>query len=108
MTYRMKAVPRIRTGPCDVPDVELGRHDGRCSFDALLDKYRLHASALPRLAGIVRGADTGRLGLAPEASGLHAIPVGLSRNFTDGHEQRRHGIVVVDARHARRRRDARA
>ncbi|AYZ62622.1 chromate resistance protein [Burkholderia multivorans] len=94
--------------PYDVPDVELGHHGDRCSFDAFLDKYRLHDPALLNLAGIVRGADTGRLDLAPEATGLYAISIGLSRNFADDHEQLRHGMVMYDALYAWCRRDARA
>ncbi|WP_010093912.1 chromate resistance protein ChrB domain-containing protein [Burkholderia ubonensis] len=94
--------------PYDVPGVELGHHDDRCSFDAFLDKYRLHDPALLELAGIVRAADTGRLDLAPEATGLYAISIGLSRNFADDHEQLRHGMVMYDALYAWCQRDARA
>lgn len=86
--------------PFDVPDVELGHHGELCSFDAFLQKYQLDDPALLRLAGIVRGADTGRLDLAPEATGLYAISVGLSHNFTDDHEQLRQGMVVYDALYA--------
>ncbi|KVZ40907.1 chromate resistance protein ChrB domain-containing protein [Burkholderia ubonensis] len=94
--------------PYDVPDVELGHHDDRCSFDAFLDKYQLHDPALLKLAGIVRAADTGRLDLAPEATGLYAISIGLSRNFADDHEQLRHGMVMYDALYAWCQHDARA
>jgi len=94
--------------PYDVPGVELGHHGERCSFDAFLDKYRLNAPALLELAGIVRGADTGRLDLAPEAAGLYAISIGLSTNFADDHEQLRHGMVMYDALYAWCQREARA
>ncbi|KVU40619.1 chromate resistance protein [Burkholderia ubonensis] len=94
--------------PYDVPDVELGHHDDRCSFDAFLDEYQLHDPALLKLAGIVRAADTGRLDLAPEAIGLYAISIGLSRNFADDHEQLRHGMVMYDALYAWCQRDAHA
>ncbi|MDR6501322.1 hypothetical protein J2785_004495 [Burkholderia ambifaria] len=94
--------------PYDVPGVELGHHGERCSFDAFLDKYRLNDPALLELAGIVRGADTGRLDLAPEATGLYAISIGLSTNFADDHEQLRHGMVMYDALYAWCQREARA
>jgi hypothetical protein len=94
--------------PYDVPGVELGHHGERCSFDAFLDTYRLDEPALLKLAGIVRGADTGRLDLAPEATGLYAISIGLSRHFADDHEQLRHGMVMYDALYAWCRHDARA
>jgi hypothetical protein len=52
------------------------------------------------LALIVRGADTGKHGLAPQAPGLLAISQGLSRNFSDDHEMLRHGLVLYDALYA--------
>lgn len=86
--------------PYDVPDVELSHVGERCSFDAFLDKYALHEGALDRLAVIVRGADTGRLDLAPQAAGLLAISLGLSQCYADDHEMLRHGMVMYDALHA--------
>ena len=86
--------------PFDVEGVEL-THDGPlCSFDAILRKYELHDPALDELAVIVRGADTARLDLAPQAAGLLAISLGLSRNFSDDHEMLRHGFVIYDALYA--------
>jgi hypothetical protein len=83
--------------PYDVADVHF-THDGdRCSFDAFLKHYRLTDPALAELALIVRGADTGRLDLAPQAAGLAAVSLGLSRNFADDHEMLRHGMVMYDA-----------
>jgi rhodanese-related sulfurtransferase len=87
--------------PYDVPDVHFS-HDGElCSFDAFLKTYRLSGDpALARLAVIVRGADTARLELAPQAAGLLAVSLGLSRNFKDDHEMLKHGMVVYDALYA--------
>ena len=65
--------------PYDVPDVELSHVGERCSFDAFLRKYALEEPELQELATIVRGADTGRLDLAPQAPGLLALSLGLSR-----------------------------
>ncbi len=91
-----------RTGaiPYDIPDVELGHVGAECSFDAFLKKYRLEHPGLSRLAVIVRGADTGRLDLAPESPGLLAISQGLAANFPDDHEMLRHGMVMYDALYA--------
>ena len=83
--------------PYDVPGVELSHVGERCSFDAFLGHYRLTDPALARLAVIVRGADTARLDLAPQAAGLAAISLGLSRNFADDHEMLKHGMVMYDA-----------
>jgi len=83
--------------PYDVADVYF-THDGdRCSFDAFLKHYRLADPALAELALIVRGADTARLDLAPQAPGLAALSLGLSRNFADDHEMLKHGMVMYDA-----------
>lgn len=86
--------------PYDIPGVEMS-HDGPlCSFDAFLKKYNLTDPALHKLASIVRGADTGRLHLAPQSHGLLAISLGLSRNFANDHEMLRHGMVIYDALYA--------
>ena len=83
--------------PFDVEGVELS-HDGPlCSFDAILKKYGLLDPALDEIAVIVRGADTERLDLAPQAAGLLAISLGLSRNYTDDHEQLAQGMILYDA-----------
>jgi rhodanese-related sulfurtransferase len=86
--------------PYDVPDVHFTHEGERCSFDAFLKHYRLADPALERLALIVRGADTARLDLAPQASGLAAISLGLSRKFADDHEMLKHGLVMYDALYA--------
>jgi len=87
--------------PYDIPEVEFS-HDGeRCSFDAFLGKFHLEKDpALADLAVIVRGADTNRLGLAPQAAGLAAVSLGLSRLYADDHEMLEHGMVVYDALYA--------
>jgi hypothetical protein len=86
--------------PYDIPGVEMGHVGERCSFDAFLAKYNLDDPALQKLADIVRGADTSRLDLTPQSAGLHAISLGLSRNFTDDHEMLRHGLVMYEALYA--------
>jgi hypothetical protein len=53
--------------------------------------------SLARLAVIVRGADTGRLDLAPEAPGLLAASLGLSRMYADDLEQLEAGMLLYDA-----------
>jgi len=86
--------------PFDVEGVELSHEGPLCSFDAILRKYQLTDPALHDIAVIVRGADTARLDLAPQAAGLLAISLGLSHNFKDDHEQLKHGMVVYDALYA--------
>ena len=86
--------------PYDIPGVELSHVGEQCSFDAFLQKYSLTDPALAQLAVIVRGADTSRLDLAPEAPGLFAISLGLSHNFSDDQEMLKHGMVMYDAFYA--------
>jgi hypothetical protein len=71
--------------PFDVPGVELGHHGEHCSFDAFLDRYGLDDPALRKMALVVRGADTDRPDLAPEAAGLFAIATGFRRLMPERH-----------------------
>ncbi|MEX2202129.1 MAG: chromate resistance protein ChrB domain-containing protein [Dongiaceae bacterium] len=91
---------RLNAVPYDVPDVELSHVGPLCSFDAFLAKFELDDPALTALAPIIRGADTGHPELAPEAPGLLALSLGLSRRFDDDHEMLRHGMVMYDALYA--------
>jgi hypothetical protein len=86
--------------PYDIPGVELSHVGELCSFDAFLKKYELGDPTLAQLATIVRAADTAHLELAPQASGLLAISLGLSHVFAEDHEMLRHGFVMYDALHA--------
>jgi len=72
--------------------------DERCTFDVMVDALGLGSfEALQRLAVIVRGADTARPDLAPEAAGLLAASLGLSRIHADDLEQLEAGILLYDA-----------
>ncbi|WP_439890258.1 chromate resistance protein ChrB domain-containing protein [Ralstonia sp. 25C] len=87
--------------PYDIPGVELTHVGELCSFDAFLSKYQLDGNpALQHLARIVRGADTSRLDLTPQSSGLYAISLGLSQVFTDDLAMLEHGLVMYDALYA--------
>jgi len=83
--------------PYDIPDVEFSHDGDLCSFDAFIKHFRLQDPALEELALIVRGADTGRLDLAPQAGGLLAISLGLSLNHANDHEMLAHGMTLYDA-----------
>jgi rhodanese-related sulfurtransferase len=87
--------------PYDIPDVAFSHEGERCSFDVFLRRYRLESDpALRELALIVRGADTNRLALAPQAAGLAAVSLGLSILYRDDHEMLEHGMVIYDALYA--------
>lgn len=72
--------------PFDAQGVELGHRGDRCSFDAIIEKYRLTDPTLLDLAKIVRAADTNRMDLAPESVGLEAIAAGSMMIAKDDHE----------------------
>lgn len=85
--------------PFDIEGVEISHEGPRCSFDTMLKLFGLEGHPhLARLALIVRGADTARPDLAPEAAGLHAISLGLSAMAgDDDHGMIERGFMVYDA-----------
>lgn len=89
-----------RAEPFDVADdgVFWSHRGDRCTFDVMVEAFGLGThEPLHRLAAIVRGADTDRLDLAPEAAGLLAISLGLSRLHGDDHAQLEAGMAIYDA-----------
>ncbi len=68
-----------------------------CTFDTMLAEFGLQSEALQRLALVVRAADTDRHELSPQAAGLLAISVGLSRQYRDDLEQLAAGLTLYDA-----------
>ena len=69
-----------------------------CTFDVMVEEFGLTAlPALTHLARIVRGADTARPDLAPEAAGLLAVSLGLSRMYRDDLAQLEAGMLIYDA-----------
>lgn len=83
--------------PFDVEDTFWSHRGEFCTFDTMLVEFGLSTPVLARLAVIVRGADTGRPDLAPEAPGLLAASLGLSRMHSDDLEQLEAGMALYDA-----------
>jgi rhodanese-related sulfurtransferase len=81
----------------DIDGVFWSHRGQTCTFDTMIAEYGLKSTALDTVARIVRGADTARLDLAPEAAGLLAISLGLSRNHQNDLEQLEAGMAVYDA-----------
>jgi rhodanese-related sulfurtransferase len=88
---------RFNAAPYDVESVFWSHRADRCSFDTFITELGLVSPALDRLALIVRGADTGRQDLAPEAAGLLAASFGYSRMYKDDLEQLEHAMDLYDA-----------
>lgn len=83
--------------PFDVEETFWSHRGELCTFDVMLAEFGLKLPALDRLAQIVRGADTARPDLAPEAPGLLAASLGLSRMHPDDLEQLEAGMSLYDA-----------
>jgi len=105
----MAVAEREGATPYDVPNVELGHHDGKCSFEAIVSKYRIDDPGVALLARIVHGADVSQdLYGEPEAPGLKAIAEGFGYlGLKDDHEILAREVVVYDALHAYCKRKAR-
>lgn len=92
-----KQAKKLNATPFDIPDVEFSHHDDKCTFDYILEKYKIKDHALQTLAVIVRGADTDRHDIANQASGLWAISAGLAYNVKDDYELLDKGMMIYDA-----------
>jgi len=87
--------------PFDAPDVELGHHDGRCSFESIILKYDLKEPGLLRLAKIIHAAGVeADIDTDPIARGLEAIATGYSLRFPEDMENLEHQFEVYDALYA--------
>lgn len=83
--------------PFDAPGVKLGHRDGKCSFETIIEEYRLKDPVLHELAKIVHSADTSDKEAAPEGVGLDAIMTGARLNAKDDFEAVAKAAYVYDA-----------
>ena len=83
--------------PFDIDGVFWSHRGEGCTFDTMVEEFCLRTDPLLRLATVVRAADTDRHDLAPQAAGLLAISVGLSRQFRDDLDQLAAGMTIYDA-----------
>lgn len=88
---------KFEATPFDIPGVKFSHRGETCSFDTMIDDFGLASPALDRLAQVVRAADTDRHDLSPQAAGLLAISVGLSRMYRDDMAQLKAGLGLYDA-----------
>jgi hypothetical protein len=87
--------------PFDAPGVELGHHEGRCSFESILLKYDLKEPGLVRLGQIVHSADVAEdIDKEPIARGLEAIASGFSLRYPEDMENIEQQFEVYDALYA--------
>jgi len=81
-----ETVKKEKAIPYDAPGVELGHHGDKCSFDAIVENYKVTDQAVLELAKIVRAADTDKMEAAPEAAGLEAVMTGFGIASKDDYE----------------------
>jgi rhodanese-related sulfurtransferase len=88
---------RFGATPFDVEGVFWSHRGENCTFDTMLAEFGLNTEALGRLATVIRAADTNRHDLAPQAAGLLALSVGLSRQYRSDEAQLEAGMALYDA-----------
>jgi rhodanese-related sulfurtransferase len=93
----VQVAERFGGAPFDIEDVFWSHRGDTCTFDTMVEEFGLETPPLLQLAKIVRGADTARPGLSPEAPGLLAMSLGLSRMYADDLEQLEAGMLLYDA-----------
>lgn len=93
----MNVAERFNATPFDIEDVFWSHRGDKCTFDTIIEEFGIRHEALERLAMIVRGADTNKHDLAPEAAGLLAASLGLSRMYRDDLDQLEAGMLIYDA-----------
>ena len=87
--------------PFDVAGAELGHHEGNCSFEAIIRKFKLVDPALLRMAKVVHAADVAPdIDKDPIARGLEAIAVGYSLRYPDDEENLARQFEVYDSLYA--------
>ena len=88
---------RFNATPFDIDGVFWSHRGETCTFDTMIAEFGLKSEPLSRLAAIVRGADTAKLDLAPEAAGLLAASLGYSRMYRDDLAQLDAALALYDA-----------
>lgn len=97
-----KDVRQLDGVPFDMRGAELSHRGGRCTLEALIEKYEIRDQTLQRMARIIRAAD-----LPQEeepgpavAAGVLAIFDGIRDGSASDQERLERGFVVCDALYA--------
>jgi rhodanese-related sulfurtransferase len=83
--------------PFDLDGVFWGHRGDVSTFDVMVAEFGLTTEPLLRLAAIVRAADMNRVDDVPQAAGLLAASLGLSRMYSDDLAQLEAGMGLYDA-----------
>ena len=97
----LETAKRLSGKSFDAAGADYTHRGNKCSFEVLIDDYKLVDSALQRLARIVHGADIDdELGVTPESAGLLAMAIGFHKTVGDDHEKLRLQFPLYDALYA--------
>lgn len=92
----LNVADRFQATPFDTGDVFWSHRGAYCTFDTMIEEFCLDTEPLKQLAVIVRAADTNRHDLSPQAAGLLAASLGLSRMYRDDLAQLEAGLALYD------------
>jgi hypothetical protein len=82
----------------DAPQADYTHRDGKCTFEVLMEEFKLEDPALNMLARIIHGADIKEdRGATPQSEGLRAIGEGFAMTTLDDHEKLRRQFPMYDA-----------
>jgi hypothetical protein len=87
----------------DFPDLDIPftHHDGKCTFEVLINHYELDDPVLLDMARIIHGADVVRdLDLVPESKGAELTLSGVSFLSDDDHQAIQKGFIICDSLYA--------
>lgn len=85
----------------DAPGAKYTHRDGLCSFEVLIEEYRIDDVAVSVMARIVHGADVAEdRDATPESPGLYAIAEGFARLDVSDERQLELELPVYDALYA--------
>jgi hypothetical protein len=85
----------------DAPGATYTHQNGKCSFETLVEEFKIDDPAIAILAKVVHGADVpGDLDVTPQSRGLEAIADGFALLDLDDQRQLELELPVYDALYA--------
>ncbi len=87
--------------PFDIRGVKYGHRDNKCSFEVMVEEFKIEDPYVKRIAEIVHAADIkGEIDKVPEARGIKALLSGLRLITKDDYETLELGMKIWDAVYA--------
>jgi hypothetical protein len=104
----LRLAESLKAIPYDAPriaEIKLNHRGDKCTFEAIVEDYKISDPALLRLALIVRSADVkGQEHVAPEGAGLRSIAEGFAAMGLPDEERLKRQFPVYDALYEQARR----